>query len=286
MKARCPLFPLLLILATLPALIILAGGRTTSAVAGEAAQSKSTKDLKQYNDSLLIAKGVLPRLNDVLTQLSLSKEPLQDMENAQQAVAKGFSIILPKLLKGDNKHAEQLGFRTDKDTSIEKILQNANLGDYAFPVFEVRRNDLRTFSPGTDAKLLLFYTNQLLWPIEAGDKRVQSSLTIRFISNDQGGTEQKAAGTTWRPTRWGQRNLINQLATEQEKLNKQKKEFKGFLVTIASLNLNFLGYMDNTAIKFVPLVTDRLFKKGESLSAEYVFEMLSDEAKRADDSPR
>ena len=285
MKPRCPTFPLLLILATLPTLIILAGERTTSAVAGEAAQSKSSKDLKQYNDSLLIAKGVLPRLNDVLTQLSLGKEPLRDVENAQQAVAKGFSIILPKLLKDDNKHAEELGFRTDKDT-IENILQNANLGDYAFPVFEIHRNDLRTFSPGTDAKQLLFYTNQLLWPIEAGNKRVQSSLTIRFISNEQGGIEQKTAKTTWSPTRWGQRNLINQLATEQEKLDKQKKDFKGFLVTIPSLNRNFLGYMDNTAIKFVPLVTDRLFKKGESLSAEYVFEMLSDEANSVDDSPR
>lgn len=285
MKPCCPLFPFLLILATLPALIILVGERTTSAAAGEAAQSKSTKDLKQYNDSLLIAKGVLPRLNDVLTQLSLGKDPLRDVENAQQAIAIGFSIILPELLKGDNKHAEELGFRTDKDT-IEKILQNANLGDYAFPVFEVRRNDLRTFSPGTDAKQLLFYTNQLLWPIKDVDKEVRSSLTIRFISNEQGGTEQKTTGTTWRPTRWGQHNLIHQLATEQDRLDKQKKDFKGFHVSVPSLQRNFLGYMDNTAIKFVPLVTDRLFKKGESLSAEYVFEMLSDEANSVDDSPR
>ena len=285
MKPRCPLFPLLLILATLPALIILAGERTTSAVAGEATQSKSTKDFKQFNDSLLIAQGVLPRVNNVLTQLSLGKEPLRDVENAQQAVAKGFSITLRKLLKGDNDHAQKLGFRTDKD-SIENILQGASLGDYAFPVFEIHRNDLRTFSPGTDAKQLLLYTNQLLWPIKDADKEVQSSLTIRFISNEQGGIEQKTAGTTWRPIRWGQRNLIHQLATEQDRLDKQKKDFIGFLAKVPALNRNFLGYMDNTAIKFVPLVTDRLFKKGESLSAEYVFEMLSDEANGVDDSPR
>jgi len=273
MKTRRSLFQLFLILMTFPSLIIWIGERTLS----EAAQSENNgEDSARYNQALQIAEGVLTQLGDIFAQLD--KEPMQNREDAQQAVASGFIIILPELLKGDEKHAQELGFHTGKDTPIEKIIQGAELLDYAFPVFEIHLNDLRTFSPGTgkDVKQLLFYANQLLWPISV-DEKVQSSLTIRFTPN-----EQKKAGRTWRPTRWGRPNLIRQLTTAREIANQKR----GFLVSVPSLNRNFFGYNDNTIIKFVPLVTDRLFKKGESLSAEYAYELLSDEAKNVDDSPR
>ena len=58
------------------------------------------------------------------------------------------------------------------------------------------------------------------------------------------------------------------------------------LVSIPSLNRNFLGYEDATDIKLVPLRSDRLFKKGEALSANEVFLRLVPEAMSVDDRPR
>jgi hypothetical protein len=263
MKIRCPLFPLFLILVTLLGLIIWIGERTIS----EAAQSENIKDFAQYDPPLRIAEDVLTRLG---------KGTVQNREGAQRAVDSGLNIILPKLLEGDEKHAQELGFQTGKDTI--GIIKNSA----AFPVFEIHLNDLLTFSPGKDVRQFLFYTSQLLLPIGV-DNRVQSSLTIRFTLNESGGIEQKRVGRTWRPTRWGQPHLIHQLTTAQNQFANQKP---GFLVSIPALNRNFLGYEENTVIKLVPLVRDRLFEKIESLSAEDAFGRLSAEAMSMDDAPR
>jgi hypothetical protein len=265
-----------LILVTLPSLILLVGERTIS----EAGQREDTKDFAQNDRSLRIAE-------DVLTEL-VGKETLKNREAAQQAIATGLTI-LPKLLTRDRRHAQELGFQVGKDTkdTIEDIIKKGiNPLDYAFPIFEIHLNDLRSFTPGKDVKQLLFYKNQLLLPIGVDNdvhKQFQSSLTIQLTLDEPGENEQKRVGITWRPIRWGQPNLIRLLTNAQDQLTTQKR---GFLVSIPSLNRNFLGYKEGTAIKFVPLVTDRLFNKEESLSAEDAFGRLSAEAINVDDTPR
>ena len=271
MKTRCLLFLLLLILITLPSLISLI---VTSEAAGETDQSKNIEDPEEYNRLVQIAEDILTRLH---------KKPLQNREGVSQAVTKGLTI-LQELLKTDKKHAQDLGFLIDKGT-IEEILKGAKLR--AYPVFEIHLNDLRAFSPESDVKQLLIYTDQILFSIGV-DKEAQTSLTIRFTHNEQDGTEQKRGTITWRPTRWGRPNLIRQITNAQDKLATQNPDLKpGFLVSIPSLNKNFLGYKEKTDIKLVPLSNDHLLTKGESYLAEDVFTWLSAEAKSVDDdNPR
>lgn len=266
MRTRCPLVPLFSIVLTLPSLIMLIGERTVS----EAAQLRDQKNFTEFYRSA----------QDVLTELGIIS--VLNKVDVEQATDRGLEI-LQELIAGTDRQAQEfrdLGFETDKVT-IEDIPN-------AFPVFEVRLNDLRTYSPGRNLKTLLFYTNQLLLPLRA-DKQVQSSLTIRLALNRQDEVNQKRAEITWRPTRWGQPNLIRQLTKVQAQLETQNPNFKlGFLVSIPSLNRNFLGYKDNVGIKFVPLVTNRhvkdpFFREGESLSAEEAFQRLSEEARSVDD---
>jgi len=271
MKTRWLLFLILLILMSLPSLIIWV---VTSEAASETDQSKNIKDLTQYNRLVEIAE-------DVLTQLH--EKPLQNREGAQRAIARGFDI-LQELLKPDKTHAQELGFLIDKGT-IEDIVQDIIKGGKlrAYPVFEIQLDDLRTFSPGSDVNQLLVYTSQILLSIGT-KKQAQTSLTIRFTDNEQDGTEPKQGTLTWRPTRWGRSNLIHQLTEAQNQPATQNKP--GFLVSIPSLNKNFLGYKDKTVIKLIPLVKDHLLKEGEPYLAEDVFTWLSAEAKSMDGSPR
>ena len=270
MKTRCLLFLLLFLFITLPGPIILV---VTSEAASETDQSKNKKDPEQL---LQIAEDVFTRLN---------KGSLPNRGDAQLAIARGFDI-LRELLKTDEKHAQELlGLLiAGKDTNaIEDIINGAQLRAYAFPIFEIHLNDLRAFSSGSDVEQLLFYTDQLLFSIGV-DKEAQTSFTIRFTHNEPDGTEPKGGTITWRPTRWGRPNLIRQITDAQDKLATQKP---GFLVSIPSLNRNFLGYKDNTVIKLVPLAKDHSLKAGESYLAKDVFAWLSVEAKSVDDgSPR
>lgn len=267
MKTRCLFFLLLLTLIALPGLTIFV---VTSEADAETAESKDPKVFDQYNRLVQIAEDVLTRLN---------KGSLQNREDALRAIPSGLAI-LKEILKADKRHAQELGFLIDKGTT-EDILKDIIMGSklHAYPVFEIRLNDLRAFSPGSDVEQLLFYTNQLLLSIGA-DKGTQTSLTIRFLHNEQDGTEQKPGTITWRPTRWGRPNLIDHLTKAQH------NRPLGFLVSIPSLNKNFLGYKDETVIKLVPLAKDHLLTEGQSYLAEDVFTWLSVEAKSVDNSPR
>lgn len=262
MKTRCLLFLLLLILITLPSLIILVG---TSAAAGETDQSQNINNI----EDLAPYKPLVQMAEDILTQLH--KKPLPNRENAPQAIARGFDV-LQDLLNTDKKHVQELGLLIDKGT-IKDFIKDVQLR--AYPVFEIHLDDLRAFSPGSDVNQLLFYTDQLLLSIGTG-KQAQTSLTIRFTHNEQ----QKPGTITWHPTRWGRPNLIHDLTKAQA------NRPLGFLVSIPSLNRNFLGYKENTVIKLVPLAEDHLLKAKESYLAEDVFTWLSAEAKSVDNSPR
>ncbi len=272
MKTRCSSIPQFLALVTLFSLIMCIGEKTGS----EASQIENQKNLEIYSRSIQIAQ-------EVLTQLG--KGSLLNGDDAALAVGNGFTL-LQKLIKDNNELAQELGFQIGHDKKAEDIIEDAKtLLDNAFPIFEIHLTDLLRFSPEADVKHILFFTNQLLFPINADKQQLpQSSLTIRFIPNKQGKLRQKQSGLSWRPTRWGQKNLITLLAKTQK--DREVIQTAGFLVSIPSLNRDFFGYTDNTAIKFVPLFTDYLFTQGKSLSAEEALGKLSEEAMNVDGSPR
>jgi len=208
-----------------------------------------------------------------------SLQDLEDKEGAQHAAKEGVQILL-QLLTDDPSRAEELGFT---DTSFLKMKDGAEplTLTHIFPIYTVSLNDLRALTPNTNEENLLSDTQQLLIAIEV-NKQVMSSMTIRFVRDGQGGVEQKGKGASWRPTRWGLPIFIRQLTATQRKLATERPA----LVSIPSLNRNFLGYKDNTVIKLVPLTTDHLFSEGKPYSAQLVFERLSAEARSVNDSPR
>lgn len=201
---------------------------------------------------------------------------LQNREGIFDTAESGLKRTVIPLLESKTfgDHAKELGFDTGiKDAKVRKT---------PFPMFEVGLNDLRNFALGKEVNNLLSFTHQLLFPVEV-DNQVKSSVTIRFVHDTPGETEQKEKETGWRLTRWGLPNLIRQLTKEHDRLKTQKP---GFLVSIPALNRTFLGYEDNTVIKLIPLTNDYLFKAGKSYLAQDVFEWLSAEAESVDDSPR
>jgi hypothetical protein len=217
---------------------------------------------------------------------------LANMEGAQRvSLEKGLQIISQLLIKipkeGNRemfeKHAQQLGFKLDDQIDISRA---AEFLRNAFPIFEVSLKNLRDFAAGKDVNSLLFDTCQRLIPIQV-DKEVKSSVTIRLVPGTQGEVGQKEKEAGWRPTRWGLPRLTDQLTRTQKRLQAKNPGLQGFrLVSIPSLNRNFLGYEEDTDLKFVPLVPDRLFKNEEPLSANEVFLSLSQEAQKVDDLPR
>ncbi|CUS37105.1 exported hypothetical protein [Candidatus Nitrospira nitrosa] len=205
----------------------------------------------------------------------------------EDAAANGLKSLLkrlePKTIpdfdQEREKHAQELGFTTG--TAGAKLRQDA------FPIYEVRLEDIQNFTPNKDAKKLLVRTPQLLFPIEVQNE-VRSSITVRSTINQPRGIEQTAdQETRWRPTRWGLPKLIARLTTERKRLDDKISRLKGFrLVSIPALNRNFLGYEDNADLKLVPLVSDHLFTAGKPLSTREVFLSLIPEAKSVDGSPR
>jgi hypothetical protein len=272
MRMRYPSILLCLILVTPPSSVVWIG----EGAASEATQIDNQKDFATYSEAVQIAQKIL-------TQLGKGSVPNSD--GVAQAVARGFNL-LQSFIENNKELAQELGFQIGQDKRVEDIIKDTKkLLDNAFPVFEIHLDDLQNFSPGSDPRHLLLFTNQLLFPIR-DNQNVQSSLTIRFTLNKQSKMDDKQPGLTWRPTRWGQKKLISLLTeTQREQLATRKP---GFLVSIPSLNRDFLGYTDNLGIKLVPLTDDRLLnlKQGKSVPAEKVLETLVEEARSLDDRPR
>lgn len=253
-----------LIFIALPSLVLPIGDRTDSEAAQDCQTIDRAKELIGQSDSKALQKSVesaLPALKEGLERIS------------QLLITKGIPQGDVEMFK---KHVRELGFEPDKEIDMQKAEEFLKR---AFPIFEVSLNDLRDFAPGKEANKLLSDTCQLLIPIEV-DKEVRTSVTIRFIPGTQGEGDKKENGVGWRLTRWGLPKLIGQLT---EKL---PPKTRGILVSIPALNRNFLGYKDETDIKLVPLVPDRLFEKGTPLSAKEVFLRLVPEAESVDDGPR
>lgn len=268
MKIHGQSFLALLISIAFPSLIILIGDRAF----GEMGQDKDIGASEPSQSNAHAVDQSLRMVEELVGRLGSGN--LKNGDNAQRVANDSLRKILPDLLAGDEQHARQLGFGSNATE------QNIELLPKVFPIYEVSLNKLRAFEPSTNAQTLLTYTNQLLLPIGA-NKQVQSSVTVRSIPSGVGGMEQTAKMEGWLPTRWGRPNLIRRLTKEQARLKSQ-----GFLVSIPSLNRNFLGYEDNSAIQLIPLANDYLFEAGKSYLAHDVFKQLAQEAESMDGSPR
>lgn len=281
MKHGSPSILPTMILVTLPTLVVWTGQATGS----QPAEFNNQKDFQMYLESFDIAKKVL----DQLDQPGDKKLELKNVAGARTAVDRGFQILL-QLLKDKPEQAPELGFPLKQELKIEDleglIMEAKKALINAFPVFEIHLDALQSYSPGANTEHLLVFTNQLLLPISAETQRARSSLTIRLTLNKQDKVENSYPEITWIPTRWGQKNLIRTLTEEQNVAPATRKP--GFLVSIPSLNRNFLGYKENKTVKFVPLADDQLLnlKKGESLLAEKVLEKIAEEARSVDERPR
>ncbi len=197
-----------------------------------------------------------------------------DESATRLALKEGLRIVSSQLGDKDKlSRAQELGFGTDPTS--------AEIPSKALPffIYHVGLKDLRNFDSGKETSDLLMFTNQLLFPVHTKDKDNASSVTVRLLGEHEE-MNQKDQETGWRITRWGRPKLINQL-TEILPRNTQ-----GILVTIPSLNRKFLGYVADTDLKLVPLVSDYLFTKGIPLPAKEVFLKLVLEAKSVDDRPR
>lgn len=255
MKLFCPPISMLVILlTTVVNLITWMDGRSVA----EAAQSKNPANFSPTVQSLEAA-------DEALKDFGL--EPVKYMYDAKRAAANGLNILRAIAHKNPG-HAEELGLPLE-DIKADDIKQ-------AYPVFEVRLKDLQTFSYGDNVKQVLTYTNQLLLPVAVSGK-VLSSLTIRCNVDKQ--------SRTWHPTRWGRKVLIDRLKKAEAKITPSKP---GILISIPSLNRNFLGYAESATIKFMALVDDPVLglKQGGVLPAEEVLERLSENARHMDGSPR
>jgi hypothetical protein len=272
MKTHGQSFLLLLICIAFPSFIILIGDKAV----GEAPQSKddiktpakldaNTQPGNRLFESFRMAEELVKRLGS---------GNLKNRVDAQRVADDSLRTILPDLLAEDKEHAQQLGFEKNSPRQDIALLPNV------FPIFEVGLNQLRGFAPNTNSKTLLTYANQLLLPI-GRNKQVQSSVTVRFIPSGSNGVDQQTKNDGWRPARWGRPHLIRRLTEEQAHLKAQ-----GFLVSIPSLNRNFLGYEDDSVVKLIPLANDYLFEAGESYLAHDVFKQLAQEAESMDGSPR
>ncbi len=213
----------------------------------------------------------------------------ESLRSAQSAAVEGLKIMVSQLMKAegtiDEEHTKELGLET-KD--LFQLTNNTNEDQLTnvFRIFHVSLRDLRDFVPSKTAQNLLVDTHQLLFPIKINGKD-KLSVTVRSVLHRENRPEHQAQMKEWRPTRWGLPNLTSQLTAEQKHINDKIPNSKNFrLVSIPSLNRNFLGYEDDTGIKLVPLVSDGLFKEGTPLSANEVFLRLVPEAKGVDDSPR
>lgn len=223
---------------------------------------------------------------DKTTQKALQNDHSLNQVASVNAAVRGLQIVVKRLEpkgiidldKEIVQHAQELGFTTGTE--------GARLRQDAFPIYEVGLKDLRDFTPEKGANNLLTDTHQLLFPVEVKSE-VKSSVTVRSTTNQTQGIGQTDRTKEWRPTRWGLPKLIVHLTTEQKRLNERLPGLKGFrLVSIPSLNRNFLGYEDNADLKLVPLVSDHLFTAGKPLSTREVFLSLIPEAKSVDGSPR
>ncbi len=228
-----------------------------------------------------------PSIQTEKLHLTLDTESLQQ---AQTAAFKGLKTMILQLVKADaldEKHARDLGLEPNDLVALTGSIGDQKILSDAIRIFHVSLRDLRDFAPGQTERNLLIDTQQLLFPVKIGNDE-RFSVTVRAITSHTKGTaEHQAQRISWRPTKWGLPNLTRRLRSQQKCVNDSSSNIKEFsLVSIPSLNRNFLGYEDNGEIKLISLVSDQGCEPGKPLSANKVFLDLVQEAKGVGDSPR
>jgi hypothetical protein len=179
---------------------------------------------------------------------------------AQRAAEKGRKT-LEQLVKNDDKHAQELGLTSSAEA------RDTALGT-PFPILFVELEKLKQFQRGEDPRNLLEPTDEFIYPILVGGN-VKSSLTV--TRTPQG----------WRATAWGADKLIRLL-------DNARVADSNFLVSIPSLNLQFIGDITEEPFKMIPILDERRygFMRMRPLPAQEVFAKLLPEAKAHDGNPR
>jgi len=160
-------------------------------------------------------------------------EHTQGYTAARTAAALGMALI-PGLVGGDALHAEQLGFYSSHDSgSLPDVLAQLELGRYAWLVFRVNLNQLKTYTPQTNPEDLLKFSKQIMFPIvkpSAAGKELRSSLRVALTRPPK----------NWTAIRWGSKDLILELTKRQQELPEDNRP-RAFVVWVPALNYYFVG---------------------------------------------
>jgi len=186
-------------------------------------------------------------------------------EEAKRVATKG-KKTLERMVKNNDKHAQDLGFRS----AAEAADTNTKLGA-AFPRIRVDLNALLDFEPDMDPTTLLVPTGEFIYPVTV-DGQVRSSLTVSFLGRDPQTDE------VWRTTEWGARGLIRVL----DKTRKTAEvSISSFALVIPDLYRYFLGNISGEKFVIIPMYDEPLlgFQAGKPLPAKVVFQKLLPEAK-------
>lgn len=213
----------------------------------------------------------------------------ESLKNAQDAAFTSLKTMLLQLVKADTldeKHAKDLGLEPNDLVALTSSIGNRQILSDAIRIFHIRLKDLRNFASGQTERNLLIDTHQVLFPVNTGNDE-KLSVVVRSATHAKETSEHQVQRISWRATKWGLPNLTRRLTTQQKCLKDRSPNSKEFsLVSIPSLNRNFLGYKDNGVIKLLPLVADQGCEPGEPRSAKEVFLGLVKEAESVGDSPR
>jgi hypothetical protein len=185
------------------------------------------------------------------------------------AAADSGKKALPRLIKNNDKHAQELGFKS----AAEAADTNTRLGS-PLPFILLELEKFRKWDPSIDPTSLLTPILRFLYPITV-DGIPRSSLTVIRIpssSKDNG---------VWRAVGWGAPNLIRDIAVSQAISQKEiDTSHLYFLVRIEELSRYFLAEIQNGKLVIIPLKDEPKygFNKGIPLPAEFVFRKLLPEA--------
>ena len=182
----------------------------------------------------------------------LDEAQMKTMDAVSSRALKTFAALVTR------ENYEALGF--DAPTTVEK-------GTLGPPIreFLVRLDALREYDGETSAAALLSGGNVFRVPVLV-DGRVRSSITILRGEED------------WRAVSFGAPNFTTLVTRQRQRLMETARVTAGsiFLVRVAALNVDFLGYGRDDQLMLSPLSTDARFEltAAEMLPAEEVLKAL------------
>jgi hypothetical protein len=195
-------------------------------------------------------------------QVASQPVPPQAFQVAQRSLAGLPSFVTPETFLA-------LGFESVEEVNRAQIEQ-------PMPIFMVRLDGLRRYSPGQNPADLLVQTNEVRFPISV-DGQVRSSLTLRLTN---GG---------WEVARVGRPQLTSRLVEIMQPpgLATQIPSGAFFEVSIPALNLEFVGRRQGSSILLVSVVSEPRYdlQAGVAIDAGQVFERLAPFAQQLETGP-